>query len=214
VSYVNARDDEGNSRLLTAYRKNPERILEILLNDLHICEAGLERPEGWKGWSSWMTLCLGTKDECVEIVEAILEARRKFVTKLAYCKTWLGRVVFELALPACRAAIQKRLLFNTRYRLNDKPVHASDTSLVYYAMDCKHATCAEHERPVALKFIQMRDHFDREVAAQGRFKSKDSEDYVLGFLECHDGDADEEFARSADACGLCRFCIVMQRADR
>jgi hypothetical protein len=150
----------------------------------------------------------------VEIVDAILDERNKHAKKLAFSRDRYGRFVFDIATPACRAAMQKRLLFYQRYRLDDLPVHTSCTSVVYFAMDCRAATNAAQERRVAIKFMQKRDHFDREVVAHGRFQEADSRDYVLGLLECHDGDADVVFARCAEECGLGRYCVVMERADR
>jgi hypothetical protein len=189
----------------------------FLCNDLPITAAGKERPKGWQGFGSWVRLASETGDECVEIVEAILDARAAHVEKLAYYRDDVGRVVLEIAAPLVRRALQERLLFCKRYRLDKRPVHASSTSVVYYAVDCEGCASADDGRPVALKFIHSRSHFEREMRARGALECTDSGMYVLGCLHSLDDDA---FAKSveewnqAHSCDLGRFCIVMPRADR
>ncbi len=153
------------------------------------------------------------EDGYVDIVGAILDQCSKHVKRLAYCHDHLGRVVFGTAMPKCRSLIQERILFMKRYRLDER-VHKSSTSVVYFASDCEGATYESQEKPVALKFISRRDHFDREVAAHGRFQQQESRGFVLRLLQHYNGDDDAEFRECAEACGLGRFCVVLERAEK
>jgi hypothetical protein len=214
---VGARDARGQLIVLDSWKKRREVVLEVLCNDLPVCGKGHERGSTW---GSWQSLVSETGDECVEIVEAILDARIKHVKKLAYWRDKSGRVMLDIATPLCRRAIQERLLFHKRYRLEDRPVHESSTSVVYFATDCEGAKCAAEERPIALKFMHSRESFEREKRARRALEGDEQEEarkYVLACWEYHECD---EFAASVRAWEsengreLGRFCIVMPRADR
>jgi hypothetical protein len=211
---VTVRNHDGKLIILECFEKDPHRTIAILCGDLPISESGMERPEHWQGWDSWSKLVSETCDECLEVVKAILRKYREHVRVLAFSRDRYGRIVFDIATPKCRAAIQETLLFYKRFRLEDKPVHRSNTSVVYFATDCGEAACAAEERRVALKFMRERDHFEREVAVYGRLRQQEAKRYFVCMLGQYDGDKDSAFAECAEACGFGRYCVVMDRADR
>ncbi len=156
----------------------------------------------------------------MDIVRAILDAQSKHVKQLADHRDKAGRVMLDIAVPKCRRAVEEMLLFHKRYRLGERK-HASSTSVVYFATDCEGAACAADERPVALKFMRDRDHFEREIQARGALRGPDAAKFVLDYTHVHD---DDDFAKSVDRwqrdnelefarIQLGRYCIVMPRAQ-
>lgn len=226
TSCVSARGKDGKLFILDTFRRDPDRTVALLCNDLPISESGSHRPDGWQIGRSWPQLVSETGDECVEIVKSILSKYQDSVAKcheLAYCRDRYGRLVFDIATPKCRAAIQEMLLFFKRYRLEECK-HTSSTSVVYFAVDCQNSASAKDEKRVALKFIRQPDHFNREKKAYERVGNADSKSYVVDVICTHgetgDGDQDALFAESvlrlsaAEKKELGHHCIVLERADR
>ena len=123
-------------------------------------------------------------------------------------KDELGRRAIDIATPKYKHAMMERVYFYRRYELVDGPAeHVSATCIVRIAKDR-----LAHDMDVALKFIHMKDHFEREI--QVRQKCVVSPKYVVNTITEYDGDADPVFSMEASKKDLYNYCLVMPAAER
>jgi len=141
-------------------------------SETHDCASGTEM---WHTFYSWMTLVAETDNKCVDIVTAILDARKDDAQKLAELCDASGRRVVDIATSQCKKLLLSYTQFCGRYAVfPNSPEHRSATSVVLRAEDY----CQESQPDFSKSF----DQFDSD---------KD------GFLE------PKELGKAAQSLGIC-----------
>eukprot|EP01041_Mallomonas_annulata_P011430 gene11430-biopygen5564 len=119
-----------------------------------------------------------------------------------------GRRAIDVATPKYKKEMQDRKRFLRRYELKEGPAeHTSATCIVRLAKDFK-----DDGKWVALKFMQHKDQFLREV--ESRENAKFDNEYVISTLRYYDAETDQEYKEEAEKKGFYPFCVVMPAADR
>ncbi len=173
----------------------------------------------------WLTVVFSKNSDnfCVQ-VEAMLDRCMQHVPVLARCKDpHSDREAQTSAGKLCKAAILKRLLFYSRYRIKSGPAeHESPTCLVVFArqVDVENVTSDDSAASkVALKFMRFKHQYLREIETRSELakSSLSSDDHIVPVLHCCDRESDTAFAAAcrADA----RFAdypylLVLPAADR
>eukprot|EP01036_Dinobryon_divergens_P061932 gene61932-biopygen33756 len=104
--------------------------------------------------------------------------------------------------------MEERLLFLRRYELKEGPAeHTSATCIVRLAKDFDN-----DGKWVALKFMQHKDQFLREV--ESREKAEFDNEYVISTLCSYNAETDEVYKEEAEKKGFYPFCVVMPAAER
>ena len=122
-----------------------------------------------------------------------------------------GRSAVNIASPKCKKVILQFMHFFRRYEIKsfNRALHISATCTLHLAIDHE-----DHMRPVALKFMEHRDQFQREirVRSQGHL----SDEFVVNLLRFHDPDDDMDFDMEVRRKGLEKFpyLIVMDAGER
>jgi serine/threonine protein kinase len=151
------------------------------------------------------------EDYYAKVVELIIQDHLFISSQLAAVKDHAGRPALNIASPACQKSIKEALHFYQRYDIMnpDIPRHRSATCMVHLAID--HGMAGVK---VALKFMQQKDQFMRELGTREQVGL--GEQYVIKILRWHDSDTDDRFKREIDRRGFTSYpyCIVMPAADR
>eukprot|EP01041_Mallomonas_annulata_P015054 gene15054-biopygen7915 len=104
--------------------------------------------------------------------------------------------------------MEDRLRFLRRYELKEGPAeHTSATCTVRLARDF-----GDGGKWVALKFMQHKDQFQREV--ESREQANFDNEFVISTLHCYDAEIDEVYKVEAAKKGFHPFCVVMPAAER
>eukprot|EP01036_Dinobryon_divergens_P061968 gene61968-biopygen35807 len=104
--------------------------------------------------------------------------------------------------------MEERLLFLRQYELKEGPAeHTSATCIVRLAKDFD-----KGGKWVALKFMQHKDQFLREM--ESREKAKFDNEYVISTLCSYNAETDEVYKAEAEKKGFYPFCVVMPAAER
>ena len=161
--------------------------------------------------------CLAQSDDYKSVVETILQEYPQLCFLLAEAQDSAGRVVVNIASPACGELIRKATFFMTRFQMTtsvSEPQYKSATSVVHMGIDHN-----EDKSRVALKFIKTREDFLREV--EHRHQANFSANYVIpvtAYYECTSGSEDEQssLANEFFKHGFDQFsyCIVMPAGSR
>eukprot|EP01041_Mallomonas_annulata_P014450 gene14450-biopygen7366 len=119
-----------------------------------------------------------------------------------------GRRAIDVATPKYKKAMEDRQRFLKRYELKEGPAeHTSATCIVRLAKDFDN-----DGKWVALKFMQHKDQFLREV--ESRDKSKFDNKYVMSTICSYNAETDEVYKEEAEKKGFYPFCVVMPAAER
>ena len=191
-------------------------VEEILLLAMPIdsVKGALVRGHGY-GWTFLLSEC---EDRYTDTVERVLDRYAAHcpnplaVQLLCDAQDELGRPGYDIATPVCRRILLNRLHFFGRYQFAPGPaLHESENSIVRVAVD--HG-CLEGKRSVCVKFMRMRDQFDREVNVRSRVKL--SEDFVVPVFYAHDSDSDAAYAAESKKKGLSAYpyCVVTAAGER
>ena len=150
----------------------------------------------------------------VQLVERILTAHKDKSDTLSYSTDIFGRTHADIASAKCKLVLNRFRYLHERYDLKlGPPEHKSKLSLIKFAIE----RTSSHVKPVALKFINSRVHFLREVQSRsiGGFNS----DFVIDLLKAYDGDSEDPddvlFRQDAIFKGFSEYpyCVVMEVAD-
>ena len=158
----------------------------------------------------WVFVVTETNDEFVEEVSSILDTYIDRLSLLMSARDAIGRKAIDIATPTYKLSMLERSYLFRRYEIREgPPEHVSETCKVFLAKDHN-----DGGRNVALKFIRIRNHFEREVRVRQNCQFDDK--YVISTLRLHDGDGDKEkmFGDEAERKGYYRYCLVMLAAER
>jgi hypothetical protein len=151
------------------------------------------------------------QDRFAPAVAGVLDAHPLLAEALAASEDPEGRRAVDVASARCKALILQCIYLHQRYevRTRGRPHHESATCVVHLGADR-----GDGGRAVALKLMRHRDQFLRELEVRrlGGF----SDDYVMGVLRSHDGDADPAFMAELRRKGLAAtpYCVVMDAGSR
>lgn len=173
----------------------------------------------------WLTVVFSkNSDQFCAQVEAMLDRCMKHVPMLARCKDpHSDREAQTSAGKLCKAAILKRLLFYSRYKIKSGPAeHESPTCLVVFAkqVDVKNVTSDNSSAlKVALKFMRYELQYLREIETRSQLSktSLSCDDHVVPVLHCCDRYTDTAFAAACAADPRFAdypYLLVLPAADR
>lgn len=173
----------------------------------------------------WLALVFSkNSDSFCSQIETMLDRCMKHVPMLARCKdVHTDREAQTSAGKLCKAAILKRLLFYSRYRIKSGPAeHESATCLVVFAtqVDVQNVTSeGTAASKVALKFMRFKEQYLREIETRSELSnfSADSDDHIVPVLHCCDRATDAAFAAACAAdprFANYPFLLVLPAADR
>ena len=151
------------------------------------------------------------EDRCYDAVVAALESLPRQAEMLASSEDAQGRPAVNIACTRCKRALLESIYLFRRYEIQTlaQPHHESATCVVHLGLDH-----GDGGRPVALKFMRIRDAFERELEArrEGGFAAE----FVAGALRGHDADADPGFAAEVQRKGLGNtpYLVVMEAGAR
>ncbi len=151
------------------------------------------------------------QDRFAPAVASVLDRHPLLAEALAASEDSEGRHAVNIASARCKQLILQCIYLHQRYevRTRGQPHHESATCVVHLGVDHD-----DGARAVALKFMKHRDQFLREMEVRrlGGF----SDDFVMGILRSHDGDADPAFMAELRRKGYERtpYCIVMDAGSR
>ena len=150
-------------------------------------------------------------DRFESVVKSVLDEYAILATALCRARDGGEREAIDIASPKCKKLLLAAIYLLRRYEIqtHKQPLHESATCVVHMAIDHE-----DNGRKVAMKFMQHRDQFFREVSARerGAFEAT----YVVGVIRQHAADEDVVFADDLRSKGLHLhpFCIVMEMGDR
>jgi hypothetical protein len=151
------------------------------------------------------------QDRYAPVVARVLDRHPLLAEALAASEDAEGRHAVNIASAQCKRLILQCIYLHQRYevRTRGQPHHESATCVVHLGVD--HGDGA---RAVALKFMKHRDQFLREIEVRrlGAF----SDQFVVGIVRSHDGDADPAFLAELRRKGLdgTPYCVVMDAGSR
>jgi hypothetical protein len=149
-------------------------------------------------------------DSCANVVERILNDFPAIALNLIYAEDEHDRKVINMATKECKQKMLDFLYLFKRYEITtaNRPHHQSDTSLLHFAIE------RETKNRVALKFLNQKEHFLREV--ENRKSVHLSPEFVIDVIETYDIDSDENIKREIKRKGFSAFpyVTVMPAADR
>eukprot|EP01041_Mallomonas_annulata_P014422 gene14422-biopygen7352 len=119
-----------------------------------------------------------------------------------------GRRAIDVATPLYKKAMEDRYRFLRRYEFKEGPAeHTSATCIVRLAKDFDN-----DGKWVALKFMQHKDQFQRELVSR---KNGDFSD-VISIVSSYDGDETQQFRMETEKkIGKdYKYCVVMNAAER
>lgn len=177
----------------------------------------------------WVDAVQHDEATVVKAVNKVLEKYSSSIRDLACAVDAKGRSCLDIACPTCKTMMLKKLYLHERYEVQlGPPEHRSATSAVYFAKDHinmvdNNVPCEEgshtiknrdHSPSIALKFMKNRDQFERETGIRAMCKFENS--YVLDYIRCYNGDAQDEanvkFRKDAILKGYEEYpyCVVME----
>jgi len=173
---------------------------------------------------TWTYVLSETQDRYHEAVDVVLrDYKYEYVRLLNNFPDAQGRKAIDIATPHCKAEILRRLYYFGRYELRQEEyVYCSASSLVRLALDHKASLATstsvgvpgtEPPKLVALKFMKFEHEFNRELSTRSNVAF--DERHVIGFLRCHDGDADTEYKKETELQGYTEYpyLIVLEAAQ-
>ena len=194
---------------------------------------------------SW-TKIMDHKDVSVEWCKSIVSfVLSKYPTnvihELAHAKDERGREAVHIAHKDVRLVMNQYLYFCGRYELlRGPPVHRSATAVVYFAIDHStseqmsestssslHQQQQQQQNRVALKFMQQRAQFEKELHARTDCGLDDA--FVMHVLRSHEEDGDANYRKNVVRLKLgggggvdnnnnvndnFPYCLVMPAAER
>ncbi len=192
-------------------------VLEWQLNWSNTLSAGTS--------AIWLTVVFSkSSDRFCAQVEAMLDRCMKHVPLLARCKDpHSDREAQTSAGKLCKAAILKRLLFYSRYKIKSGPAeHESPTCLVVFArqVDVQNVTSEDSSASsVALKFMRFKQQYLREIETRSELSKSNlsCDDHVVPVLHCCDRYSDAAFAAACTADPRFAdypYLLVLPAADR
>ncbi len=173
----------------------------------------------------WLTLVFSkNSDSFCSQIETMLDRCMKHVPMLARCKdVHTDREAQTSAGKLCKAAILKRLLFYSRYRIESGPAeHESPTCLVVFAtqVDVQNVSSdGSAGSRVALKFMRFKEQYLREIETRSELStlSVDCDDHIVPVLHCCNQASDAAFAAACAAdprFANYPYLLVLPAADR
>jgi hypothetical protein len=151
------------------------------------------------------------QDRFAPVVASVLDRHPLLAEALAASEDAEGRHAVNIASARCKRLILQCIYLHQRYevRTRGQPHHESATCVVHLGVDH-----GDGGRAVALKFMKHRDQFLREIEVRqlGGF----SDEFVMGIIRSHDGDADAAFMAELRRKGYqgTPYCIVMDAGSR
>jgi len=180
----------------------------------------------------WTDLVQRKEPLVVSAVGIVLSKYRNLAVELSNSEDAQGRRCVDIASPACKEKMLRVMNLHERYELKPgPPEHRSATSLVVFALDHNKLSRGRQEdhldgddeneqgnmlppKKVALKFMENRDQYLREVETRRRCGFDDR--YVLATICSFDGDAEDveniSFRTDSIAKGYLKYpyCVVME----
>ena len=145
---------------------------------------------------------------------SVIDVMSKFPSlsvELSNAEDHEGRCAVNIASPKCKRVILQFVHFFRRYEIKsfNRALHISATCTLHLAIDHE-----DQMRTVALKFMQQRDQFQREIRV--RSQGQLSDEFVVNLLRFHDPDEDTDFAMEIKRKGMEEFpyMIVMDAGER
>ena len=190
--------------VLDAFKERREEVLQHLLEDLRVglrvgedsaAPCPSSTPAHLHGWTRLLS---ETEDKYIEIVRAILEARKADVQRLADLRDAVGRRALDVATHKCRALLEEYLLFCGRYRFSRTvPQYSSATCEVWFTVDASSGSAADGrvvEKEVCLKMMKNKDEYERELACRKGLDDK----FIVGACGEESERVTEQFAANVD----------------
>lgn len=158
---------------------------------------------------SWYLLVQQQSVEAQSLVSKVLDANPHYISALVNGYDNLKRRFVDVASPICRAIMERSLCLFKRFKpTSDTFAYKSPTSILLFAYDI------DGDTKVALKFIQSRVLFDREL--DSRRSAGFSRDFVIDVLVSYDEISDAEWTRCCDICpfladnAASHYCLVLE----
>ena len=184
-------------------------ITALLINSLPVDELTKTPSSSMHHGFSWVNAV--QLDRYESSVIDIMSKYPSLSVELSNAEDVEGRSAVNIASPKCKRVILQFVHFFRRYEIKsiNRALHISATCTLHLAIDHE-----DHMRPVALKFMQQRDQYQREirVRSQGHL----SDEFVVNLLRYHDPDEDPDFDMEVKRKGLEDFpyMIVMDAGER
>lgn len=224
---VEMRYNYTNNKLLIHYAADVGApyyaIAEILIRTMPF--SYINGAPNHKHFYTWTYVVSQTGDRYYEAVDVVLRNYKyEYIKRLSDAPDEEGRKAVDIATPRCKNEILSRLYYFDRYELQQELyVHRSIGCMVRLALDHKAGLSTattvgmpNRSKPalVALKFMKFQHEFSRELSVRSEVQFDDQ--YVIGFIRCHDGDADSEYRLETIRKGVSEYpyCIVMVAGQR
>ena len=174
------------------------------------------------GYYDWAWIVAQESAQVLSVVASILKKFSSCVLELAQVTDEFGRKAIDLAVPQIKELIQNELFFLGRYEFRKgPPEHQSATCTVIIATDWKADGGGDEGERVALKFMRIRDQFQRELQSREGIDSR----YLMPVLRsyrCPDDDKvitgdDALFAKALltkESLTGYRYLLVLPYSDR